>query len=206
MIPARAAVAGNTRSAVAKRRENQAGDMGDLRESQHIRGVMAVNLQTAADERGQFTEVFRREWFPGQSWEAVQLNRSESRAGVLRGLHFHRRQVDYWHCVSGHIRAGLYDLRQTSPTRGHGQMLDLEGDRTAGLFIPAGVAHGFVAVTDVVLMYVVDQYYDGGDEFGLAWNDPALGLEWQAPSSPTVSPRDVANPRLADLDEKTLPD
>lgn len=206
MIPARAAVAGNSRNAVARRRDNQVGDMGDLRESDHIQGVMAADLQTDADGRGQFTEVFRREWFQGQSWGAVQLNRSESRAGVVRGLHYHRRQVDYWHCLSGHIRAALYDLRQTSPTRGHGQVLDLQGDRPSGLFIPVGVAHGFVAITDVVLMYVVDQYYDGGDEFGLAWNDPQLGLEWQAPSSPIVSPRDLSNPRLADLDQETLPD
>lgn len=180
--------------------------MADLRESERIRGVMTADLTTAADDRGQFTEVFRREWFPGQSWGAVQLNRSESRAGVVRGLHFHRRQVDYWHCLSGHLRAGLYDLRQSSPTREIGQTIDLVGDSPTGLFIPVGVAHGFVAVTDIVLMYVVDQYYDGADEFGLAWNDPALDLEWQAPSSPIVSSRDAGNPRLADLDETTCPD
>jgi dTDP-4-dehydrorhamnose 3,5-epimerase len=77
-------------------------------------------------------------------------------------------------------------------------------DDQLGLFIPIGVAHGFLALTDATLTYVVDNYYDGRDEFGVAWNDPDLGLDWGT-STPTISPRDQANPRLRDIPAAALP-
>ena len=174
-------------------------------ESDRIQGVLTAEYQTFGDDRGRFSEIFRLEWFPQRPWQAVQLNRSESRAGVVRGLHYHLKQVDYWHCLSGHLRVGLYDLRQSSPTRGAAQVVDVDGSTPSGLYIPSGVAHGFLAVTDVVLIYVVDQYYDGADELGVAWNDPQLGLDWQARCSVVVSDRDRANPRLADIAGDLLP-
>jgi dTDP-4-dehydrorhamnose 3,5-epimerase len=68
------------------------------------------------------------------------------------------------------------------------------------------VAHGFLALTDVTLVYVVDQYYDGVDERGLAWDDPDLGLAWNPTSPPVLSPRDAANPRLQEIDPAALPE
>lgn len=74
-----------------------------------------------------------------------------------------------------------------------------------GLFIPTGVAHGFLALTDATLAYIVDSYYEGGrDENGVAWNDPDIGLDWGVPK-PVISDRDAGNPNLRDISPKQLP-
>jgi len=178
-----------------------------LRESEQIHGVFTVVHQAVSDERGQFTEIFRREWFPQRTWEQLQCNRSESRRGVLRGLHYHHQQVDYWQCMDGSVRVGLYDLRPGSPTRGAGFTMDIDSERPRGIFIPSGVAHGYLALTDATIIYVVDQYYDGGkDEFGVTWDDPDIGLAWGIEAAEvTLSERDLANPSLRDLDDADLP-
>ncbi|MCI0579253.1 MAG: dTDP-4-dehydrorhamnose 3,5-epimerase [Chloroflexi bacterium] len=175
-----------------------------LEESKAIAGVYLVHLRLYADERGRFVETFRKEWFPQRSWEIVQSNRSDSAAGVLRGLHYHHHQVDYWYVVRGAIRAGLYDLRPGSPTRGAAQSIELSDDNNLGLFIPIGVAHGFLVLTSATLIYIVDNYYDGGDEFGILWNDPDVGLDWGT-ADPILSPRDARNPRLAEIPPDRLP-
>lgn len=180
--------------------------MANVQESEHIRGVFSVALQAWADERGRFAEVFRKEWFPQRSWDRVQWSRSESRAGVLRGLHYHHQQVDYWHCASGRMRAGLCDLRRSSPTRGRRQIVELGEHGLQGLFIPVGVAHGFLALTDMTLMYLVDNYYDGADELGVAWDDPRVDLAWEVDGTPILSGRDASNPRLQDIAPQDLPD
>ena len=178
--------------------------MPQIVESTLISGVLRVELQSFADERGQFVEIFRKEWFPQLSWQAIQSNRSVSTAGVLRGLHFHRRQVDYWFLVEGTIRAGLVDLRRSSRTNGAAELIEYSADTNMGLFIPAGVAHGFLAVTDATLIYYVDNYYDGADEFGVAWDDPEIDLGWGT-ERPLLSARDLANPRLSDIPAGDLP-
>jgi dTDP-4-dehydrorhamnose 3,5-epimerase len=175
-------------------------------EPTHIPGVLAVELRPFADDRGRFTETFRREWFPQRAWAAVQMNRSDSRAGVLRGLHYHFDQVDYWYLLVGRIRVGLADLRRSSPCFRRAATIDLDAAGNRGLYIPSGVAHGFLALTDVTLIYVVDHYYDGGrDEFGLAWDDPDVAVPWQAGAPPLLSGRDAANPRLRDIPFDSLP-
>jgi dTDP-4-dehydrorhamnose 3,5-epimerase len=180
--------------------------MPSLTESNRIPGVLLAQLRPFADERGRFTETFRREWFPQREWRAVQTNRSDSRAGVLRGLHYHFHQVDYWFVMSGRIRVGLADLRRSSPGFRCAEMIELDAADDRGLYIPSGVAHGFLALTDVTLFYVVDQYYDGADERGLAWDDPDVAVAWNAAAPPILSPRDAANPRLRDIDPAALPD
>ena len=172
--------------------------------SDRIEGVQIVSLKPLSDARGRFVETFRKEWFPHRAWEAVQGNASHSAAGVLRGLHYHHRQVDYWSVPSGTIRVGMCDLRPFSPTYRAAQTLEV-GDRNfVGIYIPAGVAHGFLALTDAILTYVVDNYYDGTDEYGVAWNDPDIGLDWGT-AAPRLSPRDAANPRLRGIAVENLP-
>lgn len=178
--------------------------MPDIEESAQIKGVQIVTLKAFEDERGRFLETFRKEWFPQQRWEKIQTNRSDSRAGVLRGLHYHFRQVDYWYVVSGQIRAALYDLRPDSPTYGAGQTVEMGGPFQRGLFIPVGVAHGFVALTETTLTYIVDNYYDSTDEYGIVWNDPDIGLAWGV-EAPILSARDAANPLLRDIPPEQLP-
>mgnify|MGYP003380856487 CR=1 FL=1 len=177
-----------------------------LTESSLINGIINVQLQPYGDERGRFTEFFRKEWFPQRDWPHVQSNRSDSRAGVLRGLHYHFNQVDYWYVLSGRLRVGLADLRRSSPSFRYTETIDLNADEPRGLFIPVGVAHGFLALTDVTLVYVVDNYYDGADEHGLAWNDPEIGVPWRPDSLPTLSGRDQANPLFRSIPFSSLPE
>ncbi|MCE2490322.1 MAG: dTDP-4-dehydrorhamnose 3,5-epimerase family protein [Anaerolineae bacterium] len=176
-----------------------------VRESGRIAGVGIVDLRAFADERGRFTETFRREWFPQVNWDRLQMNRSDSRRQVLRGLHWHRRQVDYWVVTRGRIRAVLVDLRRSSATLRSVKVIELQADSGPGLFIPAGVAHGFLALEDATLSYVVNNYYDNSDEQGLAWNDPQLGIPWGI-EDPQLSARDRSNPTLAELESAGLPD
>jgi dTDP-4-dehydrorhamnose 3,5-epimerase len=175
-----------------------------IQESPNIAGVKLVNIRVFADERGQFMESFRLEWFPDTDWSKIQSNRSDSKAGVLRGLHYHFEQVDYWYVSAGCIRAGLVDLRPNSPTYRKAETIDIDANEPKGLFIPVGVAHGFYALTDCTLTYIVNNYYNGKDEFGVAWNDPALGLEWGI-DEPVLSPRDLENPSLHDIPMLSLP-
>ena len=109
----------------------------------------------------------------------MQSNRSDSKAGVLRGLHYHFHQVDYWYAVQGRIRVGLADLRASSPTYRASLTVEIGDGNQQGIFIPTGVAHGFYALTDTTLTYIVNNYYDGADEHGVAWNDPELAVPWQ---------------------------
>jgi dTDP-4-dehydrorhamnose 3,5-epimerase len=173
--------------------------MPRIEESKLITGVYTVQLQVFADERGRFLETFRTEWFPQRKWEIIQTNRSDSKSGVLRGLHYHHQQVDYWYVLQGKIRAGMVDLRPSSPTYMATQTVEMGDENEIGLFIPVGVAHGFLALSDVTLTYIVDNYYNNGhDENGVAWDDPDIGMEWGI-TSPLVSPRDLKNPRLRDI-------
>lgn len=160
-----------------------------------IEGAFLVPLTPHADDRGFLVEVFRHEWL-GEVAEMVQANLSRSRAGVLRGLHFHRRQADYWCVLAGRAFVGLFDLRAGSPTEGRKAELtiDAEAERTA-LYLPPGVAHGFYAETEVLLQYLVDTYYTGEDELGLAWDDPGVGIVWPS-GEPILAERDRHNPGL----------
>lgn len=178
--------------------------MTTIIESTRIRGVKQVHFHVFSDERGRFMETFRKEWFPERTWDILQSNRSHSAAGVLRGLHYHHHQVDYWQLLSGAIRVGLADLRRSSPTYGAVEVLNLHEAAPSGLFIPVGVAHGFYAQTDATLLYLVDNYYTGSDELGVAWNDPTLNIDWGV-QAPVLSARDQANPRLRDITPANFP-
>ena len=84
------------------------------------------------------------------------------------------------------------------------ETLDLDSAEPKGLFIPVGVAHGFLTKTDIVLTYLVDNYYDGTDENAVAWNDPDIGIDWGS-GAPTISQRDATSPRLMEIDSANLP-
>ncbi len=178
--------------------------MPTITELPSIEGVFTVQLDTYQDDRGRFSEIFRMDWFPQRDWKVIQSNRSESEPGVLRGLHYHQNQVDYWHVAQGSIRAGLVDLRMSSPTRGATKTIDISHDDGFGLFIPTGVAHGFLSLSRATLIYIVDNYYDGKDEFGVAWNDPQINLDW-GETRPLLSERDRGNPLLAAIRPENLP-
>ena len=109
----------------------------------------------------------------------------------------------------GTARVVLHDLRTGSPTDGATQWLDLgrQPDGThshRGVFIPPGVAHGFAALTDMTITYLVDGYYNPTDELGVAWDDPAIGADWGV-SDPILSNRDRSNPRRSDIEPQWQP-
>jgi len=157
-----------------------------------ISGVELVTIQPAADRRGRFTEIYRATDAPGGF---VQANHSRSRAGVVRGLHYHRAQSDLWYVVRGSARVGLVDLRdRTDPPIS--ETVDLSEHEPSTLYVPPGVAHGFAALTEVDLIYWVTALYDASDEFGIAWDDPAIGIDWGV-EDPVVSERDATNPKLS---------
>jgi dTDP-4-dehydrorhamnose 3,5-epimerase len=170
--------------------------------SETIVGVYVVEPETHGDQRGFFVETYRREWFPAGR-EMVQANRGDRRKGSLVGLHYHLHQTDYWYVTRGSARVVLHDLRRGSPTDGGTLAVDLgegpDGDNDhRGVLIPPGVAHGFAALTDTTITYLVDRYYDPADELGVAWDDPEIGADWGV-AEPVLSGRDLANPRRADL-------
>ena len=172
-----------------------------------IVGVVSARPHVHADDRGRFVETYRAEWFPGQR-PMVQANHAERQAGTVVGLHYHRRQADHWYVVRGHARAVVHDLRVGSPTEGATAAFDLgevDGEHNhVGLFIPPGVAHGFAAVTDVSLTYLVDATYDPDDELGVAWDDPDVAADWGV-ASPILSARDQRLPARAELDPELRP-
>ena len=166
--------------------------------SDTIADVVVVEPDVHGDERGRFVETYRRSWFP-LGREMVQGNRSEKQAGAVVGLHYHLHQADYWYVLRGTARVVLHDLRRGSPTEAATLALDLDGARDNGVFIPPGVAHGFASLTDVLLWYLVDGYYNPHDELGVAWDDPVVAADWGI-ETPVLSTRDQSNPRLVDLD------
>jgi len=175
----------------------------DISLSDTIADVVVVTPDVHGDPRGRFIETYRRSWLP-LGREMVQANRSEKAAGAVVGLHYHLHQADYWYALRGRMRVVLHDLRVASPTEAVTMVIDLDGDEDRGLFIPPGVAHGFASLTDVLLWYLVDSYYNPNDELGLAWDDPEVGADWGI-ADPVLSGRDQANPRRSDIDPGQFP-
>jgi dTDP-4-dehydrorhamnose 3,5-epimerase len=161
-----------------------------------IVGVALARLEIHTDDRGALFEAFRASALRGRP--TVQANVTSSRPGVLRGLHFHRYQSDYWVPLDGRALVGLYDLRAGSPTRGRGATISLDAGDPHALYIPAGVAHGFAARTHCRMLYLVDAEFTGDDEFGVAWDDPAIDIEWGI-DDPLLSERDRSNPSLEEV-------
>ena len=163
-----------------------------------IDGVAIRELTAHGDARGYFVETWRKEWFP-DGFTPVQGNRANRGANSVTGLHYHLHQADWWYFTEGRARFVLYDLRDGSATEGELLSRDIEPGQHIGIYVPPGVAHGFSAISDITLSYLVDQYYNPADENGLAWDDPALGIDWGVTGEAIVTQRDSTNPRLADL-------
>lgn len=156
-----------------------------------IPGAIIGFPEVHRDSRGSFLEILREDEL---GVRFVQGNHSHSVAGVLRGLHFHRRQADAWYVISGQAQAMLADIREET-SKPAVVSIELSGDEPKTLYIPPGVAHGFLAITDLDLIYWVTHYYDSTDEHGVAWDDPLLAAPWKI-KDPVLSDRDKKNPAL----------
>ena len=168
-----------------------------------IPGALIIEPDVFRDERGFFVETSRAEWFSdlGITHEWAQDNHSRSRRGVLRGLHFQTRpgQAKLVHCVRGRILDVIVDLRRGSPAYGRSVAVELNDDTARLLYVPIGLAHGFVVLSDEAdVIYRCSAYFDTATEAGIAWDDPDVAAPW--PDMPlTVSTRDQAAPRLAEV-------
>ncbi|HEU0194238.1 MAG TPA: dTDP-4-dehydrorhamnose 3,5-epimerase family protein [Gaiellales bacterium] len=161
-------------------------------DSSAIRGVLIERPQVHADGRGRFSELYRAASMPHGF---AQSNHSRSAPGVLRGLHYHRHQDDLWYVVRGRAQVALADLRVPGPD----PLVEthvLDGEQPVTIYIPRGVAHGYLALGELDLIYWVTAEYDPTDELGVAWDDPSLGIPWQLDAPPVLSDRDAANPAL----------
>jgi dTDP-4-dehydrorhamnose 3,5-epimerase len=179
-------------------------------------GVRYGSLNRIGDLRGSFAEIWRASTFGEMGIEAaglpdarfVQANLSSSAPGVLRGLHYHRRQLDYWTVVGGRALVALVDVRPVVADPAARAIVETrELGNGDSVTIPTGVAHGFLAIESLSLLYLVTNEYDGSDELGFAWDDPAVGVPWPAVSGtpdgrPILSDRDCSNPTLRELVER----
>ena len=162
-------------------------------------GVYVVTPTVHRDDRGCFIETYRREWIPGGGREMLQSNRADRQAGSLVGLHYHLHQSDYWYVPFGTARVVLHDLRSGGATDGNTLVMDLDDQDHRGVYIPPGVAHGFAALTDMTITYLVDGYYNPADELGVAWDDAEIGADWGV-TDPVMSERDAKNPLRRDIE------
>jgi dTDP-4-dehydrorhamnose 3,5-epimerase len=179
-------------------------------------GVRYGTIPRFDDSRGSFRELWRASAFGavaagdagapvGSDVRFTQANLSTSAAGVLRGLHLHRRQLDHWVVATGRAFVALVDVR---PMIDEGAVRPLvetrEIDADGWVDIPVGVAHGFLALEPLQLVYLVTNEYDGSDELGFAWDDPLAAVAWPTLSGtldgrPILSDRDSSNPSLREL-------
>lgn len=171
-----------------------------------IEGVIIVEPTAFGDDRGYFMETYQYNDFAaaGIDVKFVQDNQSMSKKGVLRGLHFQKQfpQSKLVRVIRGAVYDVAVDLREGSPTYGKyvGVLLSAENKRQ--FFIPKNFAHGFLVVSDEAeFVYKVDDFYHPNDEGGLAWDDPAVGVEWPIEDGMEIilSDKDKINPTLENI-------
>lgn len=169
--------------------------------------VLIVEPKIFGDPRGYFYECYNREQYraAGIVCDFVQDNESFSRRGVLRGLHFQAApftQAKLVRVISGAVLDIAVDIRRNSPTFGRHVAVELSGENFRQLFIPRGFAHGFVVLSDEArFAYKCDNFYSPPHERGIAFDDPALGIDWRLePERFLLSPKDRLHPRFADAE------
>lgn len=165
-------------------------------------GVVLVEPAVRGDERGFFMETYRADRFReyGIADAFVQDNHSRSARGVLRGLHYQEpyAQGKLVRCTRGELFDVAVDIRSGSPTFGKWFGINLSEANKLMLWIPAGFAHGFCALTDGAdLVYKATEVYRGECDRAILWNDPEIGIEWPI-GEPILSAKDTAAPRLRD--------
>ena len=151
-----------------------------------IEGLRRLRLERDADERGWFGELVRATALPKP---IRQVNLSRSRRGVIRGLHYHERgQDDLFVCLEGMVRVVVLDRAS-----GEAFVEDIGDDNPLAIYVPGTHAHGYEALTDALLAYVVTEEYDDSDpdEHGLCWADERVKHLWST-QTPILSARDAA--------------
>jgi dTDP-4-dehydrorhamnose 3,5-epimerase len=168
-----------------------------------IPGMLIIEPKIFGDARGFFLETFQAERYAphGIDRPFVQDNLSRSARGTLRGLHFQnpKPQGKLVTVLRGSVRDVVVDVRIGSPTFGRHVVVDLDDDNRRQLWVPRGVAHGFVVRSESAdFFYKCDERYSPADEKVLRWNDPELGIDWGV-EAPLLSPRDSDGKSLKQL-------
>ena len=173
-----------------------------------IEDVVIVEPKVFGDERGYFLESWNESDFNKfvRPVNFVQDNESKSCYGVLRGLHFQKgnsAQSKLVRVIRGKVIDVAVDIRKGSPTFGKHVAVELTEDNHRQLFIPRGFAHGFVVLSDEALFqYKCDRLYNPWAEGAIAWNDPALGIDWKIPAEDVIlSEKDKKHPLLSEAPE-----
>ena len=171
------------------------------RVSTSIADTYVLRSSEDEDARGSVGELLRQVWVPGV--EFIQWNVVRSRARTLRGMHWHELHHDLIAPVAGTVLVGLADLRPGSPTERKAELVELDASVLGAVVVPPGVAHGLYSRMPTTLLYAVSRYWDGEDEYGVAFDDPDVGVPWPCGRDDvTLSGRDRAMPGLGEL---TLP-
>lgn len=165
--------------------------------------VILVEPNVIHDARGFFLETYHRDKYAagGIPETFVQDNQSFSRKGVLRGLHAQLRhpQGKLVRAIIGEIFDVAVDIRPDSPTFGKWVGAVLSEENAHQLYVPPGFAHGFCVLSDVAhVQYKCTDVYQPGDEIGVVWNDPEIGIDWPL-GDPVLNDKDRNAPRLADI-------
>lgn len=172
-----------------------------------IEGPLLITPRRIGDHRGFFSETFRADLLAenGVAAPFVQDNHVRSVArGVLRGLHFQlppRAQGKLVRAARGSILDVCVDIRDRSPTYGRHIAVELSAENWRQLWVPVGFAHGYVTLEDdTEVLYKTTDYYSPQHERSLAWDDPALAIDWRvARDGVTLSEKDRTQPLLAEL-------
>jgi dTDP-4-dehydrorhamnose 3,5-epimerase len=171
-----------------------------------IEGLLILEPRVFGDERGFFLESYNQKVFDdalGREVRFVQDNQSRSAKGVLRGLHYQllpHAQGKLVRVTQGSVFDVAVDMRRSSPSFGRWVGVELSGENHRQLWLPAGMAHGFLVTSNSAdFLYKTTQYYAPEAERCVHWDDPAIGIDWPALDRPPVlSAKDAAAPRLAD--------
>jgi len=172
-----------------------------------IPDVAILEPEVFGDERGFFFESFNQRRFTeligGETIRFVQDNHSKSMRGVLRGLHYQIRQPQgkLVRVIAGEVFDVAVDIRKSSPTFGKWVGTVLSADNKRQMWIPPGFAHGFVVTSESAeFLYKTTDYWAAAYERCIAWNDPAIGIEWPIEGSPLLSEKDRKGKLLAEAE------
>jgi dTDP-4-dehydrorhamnose 3,5-epimerase len=172
-------------------------------------GVLIIEPNVFEDNRGFLLETYHHRKYAeaGIGIPFVQDNHSHSRKGTLRGLHYQLRhpQDRLVYVVTGEIFDVAVDIRHGSSTFGHWAGVTLSQENKRQIFLPKGFAHGFCVLSETAdVIYKCSDFYTPGDDLGIYWADPDIGIEWPV-KDPVLSEKDTRNPRLKELPEDMLP-
>lgn len=168
-----------------------------------IKGVYIIEPKVFGDNRGYFMETYNEQEFKnnGLNYNFVQDNQSQSKKGVLRGLHFQKThpQAKLVRVLEGEVFDVAVDLRKGSKTYGKWVGVILSEENKKQFMIPRGFAHGFVVLSETaVFAYKCDDFYHPEDEGGIMWNDPDINIEWPYKGELLLSEKDKVHPLLKD--------